>query len=237
MGGLEPAGPGNVGVDDDRLDVLGGELPGPAGHLRIAETVERERRLEVVAVDVTGEHQLIGGLRGAQRPGAELLVLEHLGVAQGDLRARRAGDCEAQPAHEVLPEVEQRLPGGRGPDLLGPTGLVPSDQRGGLFDQRGPVDLGDAHGAGVAGSERAVFVLAVVDRREGDRRIGRGPGLVGGDGLGGAVRVGDDQGGEESVLRPRSWRRRRRSRSRRSTSRGPGAPTARSPRRRSVPAR
>ena len=53
----------------------------------------------------------VGGLGGAQRLGAELAVLEHLGVTQRDRGARRAVTRELDPADEVLAEVDDRATG------------------------------------------------------------------------------------------------------------------------------
>ena len=53
----------------------------------------------------------VGGLAASQRAGAELVVLEHLGVAARDRVAGRAVRTEPDPADEVLTEVEQRLAG------------------------------------------------------------------------------------------------------------------------------
>src|SRR5699024_92901 len=142
----------------------------------------------------------VGGLRGAQRAGAQLLVLEHLGVAQGDLGARGTRDREAQPAHQVLTEVEEGLPGRRGPDLLRAPGLVAGDQRRGLLDEGAAVDLDGAHRSRVPGGAATAAVLAAVDGGEGERRTGWGPGLVGDGGLAGSVLEGGDEGGGDGVL-------------------------------------
>src|SRR5690625_5436289 len=71
MGGLEPAGAGDVRMHHDGFDVLGGELPGPPGDLRVAEPVEGEGRLEELSGGVPGQGDRVGGLRGAQRAGAD----------------------------------------------------------------------------------------------------------------------------------------------------------------------
>src|SRR5699024_11501623 len=66
---------GDVRMHHDGFDVLGGELPGPPGDLRVAEPVEGEGRLEELSGGVPGQGDRVGGLRGAQRAGAQLLVL------------------------------------------------------------------------------------------------------------------------------------------------------------------
>ena len=114
VGTLELSGPAQIGGDDDGAQIIGGQIAGPALDLDVAEAVEREGRLEEVAV--TAQDEPIRRRGSAQRPHAEFVVLEHLGVPQGDLGAGRPLDLEAQPAHEILAEVDQRLAGGRGPD-------------------------------------------------------------------------------------------------------------------------
>ena len=129
VGALEVPGAAQLGVHDDRLERVGGQLAGrlggPAGDLGVAEAVEGLGRLEEVVA--AAEHEPVGRVRGAQGPDAELAVLEDLGVAQGDLLTGLAADGEAQPADEVLAEVDQRPPGRRGPDLDGRRALVPHD--------------------------------------------------------------------------------------------------------------
>ena len=63
------------------------------------------------------QDEVVGCLRGSQRPGAQLVVLQHLGVANRDRCAGWAPYAELQPADEVLAEVDQRLAGRGGPDL------------------------------------------------------------------------------------------------------------------------
>ncbi len=88
VGALEVAGAAQVGVHDHGLEVVGGELARPAVDLGVAEAVEGEGGLEDVVA--TAEHEAVGRLGGAQRPDAELVVLEHLGVPHGDLLTRLA---------------------------------------------------------------------------------------------------------------------------------------------------
>ena len=74
----------------------------------------------------------------AQRPHAELAVLEHLGVPDGDLGAGRpVGQGEADPADQVLAEVDQRLARRRGRDLLHRDRLGPPHRRAGRGDEGG----------------------------------------------------------------------------------------------------
>ena len=110
VGAFEPAGAGHGGVDDDRFEVVGGELAGEAGDLGVPEAVEGEGGLEDVLA--AGQDEGVGGFGGAQRPGAELVVFEHLGVPQDDLVTGLAGGAEPDPADQVLAEVQQGLPGG-----------------------------------------------------------------------------------------------------------------------------
>ena len=116
MRGVEPAGAPQVGADDDGLDVVGPQVR-RAGDLGVAEAVEGEARLQHLLA-APGQRVGVGRLGGAQRADAELAVLEHLGVAERDLVARRAAaDPQPDPADEVLPEVDERRAGRRRADL------------------------------------------------------------------------------------------------------------------------
>ncbi len=80
-----------------------------AGHLGVLEAVEREDRLER-GLAVVGEHVGVGGLRGAERRGVDRPVgLKHLGVADLHAVARRSADHEAEPAGDVLADVDERV--------------------------------------------------------------------------------------------------------------------------------
>ena len=91
-----------------RLDVGGRQLAGPARDLGVAEPVEREPRLPPPVL-VPGEDHDVGGPGSAQRPGSQLACVEHLGMADGDLRpgvgVRKA---KAHPPDHVDPEVDQQ---------------------------------------------------------------------------------------------------------------------------------
>ena len=83
----EPIG-ADVGAHHDGRERAGIEGARPAGHLRVAEAVEGQRRLEYVVF--SAEDEAVGRLGAAQRPDAELIVLDHLGVPKHDLGAGRA---------------------------------------------------------------------------------------------------------------------------------------------------
>ena len=86
---VERAGRRHVAVTDDGLDRVRGQLSRPAVDLDVPEPVDRERRL--VRLDVTAGEDVRVGRRGlAQRPGRQLAVLEHLGVAERHLVTRPA---------------------------------------------------------------------------------------------------------------------------------------------------
>ena len=76
-----------------------------------------------------GEDEPVGRGRLAQRPGAQLAVLEHLGVAEHDLGAGGPGHAQPEPAHEVLPEVEDGLARGRRDHLDDGELFEPTDER------------------------------------------------------------------------------------------------------------
>jgi hypothetical protein len=96
----------------DRVDAAG-----PAVDLDVAESVERECRLEDVVA--AAQREAIGRGGAAQRTRAELVVLEHLGVTQGDDAAGLAAHRDAHPAHEVLTVVEEHPAAGRRGDRDG----------------------------------------------------------------------------------------------------------------------
>ena len=173
----------------DRREVFGLQLARPSGDLRVAEAVEGEGRLEHVVA--AAQDVAVGGERGAQRARAELAVLQHLGVLDRDLGALRAVHRDADPADEVLAEVDQRLARRRGGDLLD-----------GSSFQR--VTRGPTYGASFAVSKSSACTPVQVVGRE----SGTQPGVVaqaGVDGLavvevvrehraraGGPAVVGDD---------------------------------------------
>ena len=85
------------------------QLAGPAVDLGIAEAVEGEARLPGLHAAARAACSWSVALARAQRAGAQLAVLEHLGVAQGDRLPGRALHVNAQPADQVLAEVDERL--------------------------------------------------------------------------------------------------------------------------------
>ena len=122
---VERAGRLHVGVAHDGLDRVGRQLARPAVDLHVAEAVDRERRL--VGLDAaTAEHVGVGLRRAAERPGAELAVLEHLGVVQHDRVTGRAVDGEPDPAGDVLAEVDDGGAAGRCADRHRPHRLDPA---------------------------------------------------------------------------------------------------------------
>ena len=111
------------------------ELTRPPVDLDVAEAVEGERRLELVLA--AAQDEAVGCLGGSQRPGAQLVVLEHLGVPQRDRRYRPGPGPEPQPADQVLPEIDQRPASRRRPDLDWLQLLLPPDGRTDVRGQRG----------------------------------------------------------------------------------------------------
>lgn len=105
LGARESSRPRHLRMDHDGLEVSRAELAGPPVDLGVAETVEREGGLE--RVDPTRENKLIGRLRVAERPDAQLAVLEDLCVTDADDVPAGALHPKPEPAHEVLPEVHE----------------------------------------------------------------------------------------------------------------------------------
>ena len=87
IGALERADTADVGPHDDCGERRRIERSRPAGDLHIPEAVEGQRRLEDVVA--AAQDESVRRVRAAQRTRAELIVLEHLGVAEHDLGARR----------------------------------------------------------------------------------------------------------------------------------------------------
>ena len=134
--------------------------------------------------------------------GAELVVLEHLRVPQGDHRAGRAVDGQPQPAHQVLAEVQDRPTGRGGDHLLDGHLLDPADDRRGASARGGkglpggrcgPAGVVEPGAVPTRRRESDVVVLAGVDPAGGDRSGRDPPGLVRGHDLPASVRVRDHQ--------------------------------------------
>jgi hypothetical protein len=171
--------------------------------------MEGERRLEGVVP--AGQDEAVCRLRGAQRPDAELAVLQHFGVPDRDRGAAVAADGEAQPADEVLPEVDQGPAGRRGPDPHGADVLVPDDGGPHVRRQSGRVEvLGDMD-AGPPVAREAGPLPGVVPQPGVDRlavvevvlehvRRPCAPGLVGPDHLAVAVPEHDLELGQGTEL-------------------------------------
>ncbi len=139
---------------------------------------------------------------GADRPGAQASVLDHLGVPDADLGAGRAVDGDAQPAGEVLAEVEQvgvvadAGHGDRGERLDA------ARRRAGRGDQfAGPL-LTHHDRTPVHREHPGVVALAVVDAGAQDLPVGPGPGPVGDDPLDAAVGVVQFELGEQRGVAP-----------------------------------
>lgn len=103
-----------AGAGEVRPDLHGGDRSAelvvrarPAVDLRVPEPVEREPGLERLGLVVTAQGEVVRRLRGTQGAGAELVVLEHLGVLQGQHGAGRAGRGDPEPPDQVHAEVEQ----------------------------------------------------------------------------------------------------------------------------------
>src|SRR4249920_936190 len=77
--------------------------------------MEGERRLEHVVA--AAENEPVGGLGGSQWPRSQFIVLEHLGVPQGDRLTGRALHMDPHPPDQVLPEIDQPLACRGDPDL------------------------------------------------------------------------------------------------------------------------
>ena len=190
VGALEGADPLEVGGDHHGRQIVGGQVPGPTVDLQVTEPVEGEGRLEDVLAPAQGEP--VGGLGRAQRARAQLVVLEHLRVPEGDHRPGRTLDGEPHPADQVLTEVDQRLPARRGPDPLRRPLVDPAHRRRDVGRQgRGitlagvyadPAVAGEAGPQPGVGAQPRVHVLTVVEIVGGDRRRTRRP-----------VGIGDDQ--------------------------------------------
>jgi hypothetical protein len=116
VGTLEPAGARHVGVDDECGDIIGSQLARPAVDLGEPEPVERESRVPDLA-PLAGQGVVVGGDGGPERLGAELTVLQHLGVAERDLGAGRSRHRELDDADQVLAEVDDRAAARRRRDL------------------------------------------------------------------------------------------------------------------------
>ena len=201
VGAFEPAGPGHGGVHDDRFEVVCGELAGEAGDLGVPEAVEGEGGLEDVVA--AGQDEGVGGCGGAQRPGAELVVLQDLGVPQHDLR--RPGSPVArsriQPTR-FWPKSSRVLPAGEVQIVIGVrvSCRVVSGPTCSIRVVRSNSTVRRVSGARVRTAEPGVDGLTDVQAVGGDVGDAGGPGRVGDHGLGRAVGVVDDQLGEEADL-------------------------------------
>ncbi len=201
--GGEAPGRRHVGVDDDAGEAVEGRLARPALDRHVAEALEGEVRLvHLVAAALQRVLHLL--LRRPEVGGVEVAVLvEHLGVAQGHRRPRRAPHLQAHVAHHVLAHVDDRLAGGRLQDLHRADLLDPPDGRARGGDERPlarphhdhgrPVGVRVARGAPAGALEPRVVGLSVVDVRRPDRPRGRLPGLARPHGLRPPVRVLDPQ--------------------------------------------
>ena len=156
---------GDVGVDGHLGDVGGGQIARVTAHLRVTETVVRERRLVVGGVAPVARVRVrllraaeVVVVEGAVR-GAVGLVLGYLGVADlHDGAGRESGDADAAHPRRVVAEVD---------DLLARVGGEAIDGDGGVGTRLGDVrDRREVH----------LAVRAAVD----DDHLGdaRGPALL-----------------------------------------------------------
>ena len=197
VGGGQPPGAAHVGVDHDRAEGRAQVVSLPAGDLDVAETVEGEAGLPLlVGSAVPGVD--VGGLRGTEGLEVDLAAGHPFGVAQDDLPAFGDRAVQADPAADLLAEVEDGPAGRRAEHRDRGEFLDPADRlAGGVFDGTGPVEehrrgpglVIEARRVPAVGLEPCVVRLAVVDRRAPCRAGADRPRLVGDDGLG-AVGVG-----------------------------------------------
>ena len=180
-----------VRVADDRRDALRTELTRPTRHLGVPEAVHGEGRL-VGLRSATGEHVAVGGRGAAQRPRAQLAVLQHFGVAKRYLGARRPGHRDPNPAGDVLAEVHEggsarRIEDGDRRQLVNPahrrrtrcneTRIVEGRQLG----DRHPASVVEADSRPTAVVEPGVVHLAVVEAGGEERAEARTPCGIGDD--------------------------------------------------------
>ena len=110
-----------------------------------------------------------------QRAGTEFGVLEHFGVAKGDLCARRSIDCETDPSGDVLPEVadgpssrcREHFDDGKFLDAANRRCVIGDETvaNRGEFDRRTPRTVVEARQRPSGCAESSVEVLAVVQTR------------------------------------------------------------------------
>ncbi|GAA3143022.1 hypothetical protein GCM10020001_077430 [Nonomuraea salmonea] len=208
--GLDP-GPGTVataGLDPGPGAVAGlGQRARPAVDLGVPEAVHGEAGLPLLGDVVAAQRVRVRGGGVAQWTEAERAVLQDLGVAEGDRLPGRTLDADAQPAGDVLAEVEDGLAGRACQHLPWPQRLDPAHRRTRRRDEPGGVvaeHVGGRPGGGfeaglrpALGQQAGVVPLAVVQAGGGDRARGAAPVLVGDDQVGAAVLVGDLQLGDE----------------------------------------
>ena len=120
VGALEAAGHRRVRVQHDAGDRVQVRLARIARQLDILEAVEREARLVGLALRVAAQDVVVRRARLAQVLGHQPAIgMQHLAVAQANLRARRAFDLQPRHAGEVLAQVEDIDAVGRRSDANG----------------------------------------------------------------------------------------------------------------------
>ena len=120
VGAGEPTRALHVGVQDDGLHLdIGSRQVAPGVDLGVAEAVVGETGLPRLGVLATGQGVPVGRLGVAQRTGAELAVLDDLGVPELHGVAATPVRRDPQPADQVLAEVQDPGPGGRAPLVHG----------------------------------------------------------------------------------------------------------------------
>ena len=157
VGGGEPAGALEVGVQHARDEVAVGhggiEVAGPAVDLDVAEAVEGEPRLPLLALGAPGERVAVGRAGIAQRSRVELAVLQHLRRAQRHRRAGRRGRRSRTTPTRFCPKSRRRRPLGV---VITATGRPPRCTRTG-----GPVGATRVAGRGGAAARGPRAVVEV----------------------------------------------------------------------------
>jgi hypothetical protein len=112
----EPTGSAQVRVHDDAGDIVGSKPIGVSGHAHVSEAVRRVPGLEDVGFATRGcdpvDHPHRDRLSRKRVVPVEVLlrhvagIVERLAVGQGDGRTGRAESREADPAMDVLTEVD-----------------------------------------------------------------------------------------------------------------------------------
>lgn len=181
--GLDLARAVQARMHDAAGEVVHIELADPARDLDVAEAEERERRLDD-RVCAVGDVRVLG-LRRAQVVAIEAAVLQHFTVLQVDARPGRRRGLEAQPADQVLAQVEYGFIGRGMQDRDRLEFLADLDRERPACLERA-VDLNRpdaAHSRRVDARpwDSGIINFTIVDAALEHRRSRRLPGLVGAD--------------------------------------------------------